>query len=43
MVSDLHFIIRVAQARQDQPSAVMMNGRTLQSSCKSCPRAGYDG
>jgi transposase len=27
MVSDLHSIIRVAQARQDQPSAVMMNGR----------------
>ncbi|MCZ8092230.1 MAG: IS5 family transposase [Acidovorax sp.] len=43
MVSDLRSIIRVAQGRQGQPSAVVMDGRTLQSSCESGPRAGYDG
>ena len=43
MVSDLRSIIRVAQGRQGQPSAVIMDGRTLQSSCESGPRAGYDG
>jgi transposase len=43
MVSDLRAIIRVAQGRQGQPSAMVMDGRTLQSSCESGPRAGYDG
>ena len=43
MVSDLRSIIRVAQGRQGQPSAMVMDGRTLQSSCESGPRAGYDG
>lgn len=43
MVSDLRSIIRVAQRRQGQPSAVVLDGRTLQSSCESGPRAGYDG
>ena len=43
MVSDLRSIIRVAQGRHSQPSAVVMDGRTLQSSCESGPRAGYDG
>jgi transposase len=43
MVSDLRSIIRVTQGRQGQPSAVVMDGRTLQSSCESGPRAGYDG
>jgi transposase len=43
MASDLRSIIRVAQGRQGQPSAVVMDGRTLQSSCESGPRAGYDG
>ncbi len=43
MVSDLRSIIRVAHGRQGQPSAVVMDGRTLQSSCESGPRAGYDG
>ena len=43
MVSDLRSIIRVAQGRQGQPSAVVLDGRTLQSSCESGPRAGYDG
>ena len=30
MVSDLHSIIRVALGRQDQPGAVVPDGRTLQ-------------
>ena len=43
MLSDLRSVIRVAQGRQDQPSAVVFDGRTLQSSCESGSRAGYDG
>jgi transposase len=43
MVSDMRSIIRTAQGRQGQPSAVILDGRTLQSSCESGPRAGYDG
>lgn len=43
MVSDLRSTIRVAQGKQGQPSAVVFDGRTLQSSCESGPRAGYDG
>jgi transposase len=43
IVSDMRSIIRVAQGRQGQPSAVILDGRTLQSTCESGPRAGYDG
>ena len=43
MVNDLRSIIRVAQDRQGQPSAVILDGRTLHSTCESGPRAGYDG
>src|ERR1700744_6478426 len=43
MVCDLRSIIRVAQERRGQPSAVILDGRTLQSTCESGPRAGYDG
>src|SRR6201997_4562478 len=43
MVSDLRSIIRVAQERLGQPSAVIFEGRTLQSTGESGPRAGYDG
>ncbi len=43
MVSDLRSVIRVAQDRRGQPSAVILDGRTLQSTCESGPRAGYDG
>ncbi|MBB5421789.1 transposase [Paraburkholderia sp. JPY158] len=43
MVSDLRSIVRVAQGRHGQPSAVIVDGRTLQSTCESGPRAGYDG
>jgi len=43
MVSDLRSVIRVVQVRQSQPSAIVLDGRTLQSSCESGPCAGYDG
>lgn len=43
MVSDLHSMLRVAQGKQGQPSAVILDGRALQSTCESGPRAGYDG
>lgn len=43
LVNDMRAIIRAAQGRQGQPSAVILDGRTLQSSCESGPRAGYDG
>ena len=43
MVSDLRSIIRVAQGKQGQPGAVVFDGRTLQSSCESGARVGYDG
>lgn len=35
MVSDLWSIIRLALARRGLPSAVILDGRTLQSSCES--------
>ncbi|MBB3003993.1 transposase [Paraburkholderia tropica] len=43
MVNDLRSIICVAHGRKGQPSAVILDGRTLQSTCESGPRAGYDG
>lgn len=43
MVNDLRSILRVAQGKSGQPSAVILDGRTLQSTCESGPRAGYDG
>ena len=43
IVHDLRSMLRVAQGRQAQPSAAVLDGRTLQSSCESGPRAGYDG
>lgn len=39
MVQDLRSVLRVAQGRQGQPSAVILDGRTLQSTCESGPRA----
>ncbi|CAB3774505.1 hypothetical protein LMG29542_07882 [Paraburkholderia humisilvae] len=42
MVNDLRSVLRVAQQRQGQPSAVILDGRTLQFTCESGPRAGYD-
>jgi transposase len=43
MVNDLRSVIRVARGRRGQPSAVILDGRTLQSTCESDPHAGYDG
>jgi transposase len=43
MVNDLRSILRVAQGRTGQPTAAILDGRTLQSTCESGPRAGYDG
>ena len=43
MAHDLRMVIRVLQERAEQPSAVVMDGRTLQSSPESGGRAGYDG
>lgn len=43
MVSDMRSVIRVSEGRPSQPSAVILDGRTLQSSCESGVRAGYDG
>lgn len=43
MVNDLRSVLRAAQGKQGQPSAVILDGRTLQSTCESGPRAGYDG
>ena len=42
MVSDMCLIIRVSQGRSGQPSAVIIGGRILQSSCEGGLRAGSD-
>lgn len=43
IVQDLRAVLRVAQGRDSQPTAAIFDGRTLQSSGESGPRAGYDG
>jgi transposase len=43
VVDDLRAVLRVAQGRAVQPSAVILDSRTLQSSAESGHRAGYDG
>lgn len=43
MLADMRSVIRVDEGRSGQPSAVIQDGRTLQSSCESGIRAGYDG
>ena len=43
IVQDLRTVLRTAQGRASQPTAAIVDGRTLQSSCDSGPRAGYDG
>lgn len=42
-LNDLRSIIRIAQGRKSQPRAVILDSRTLQSTCESGPRTGYDG
>ena len=43
MAHDLRAVVRLLQARAEEPTAVVMDGRTLQSSPESGGRAGYDG
>ena len=43
MAHDLRMVIRLLHERAEQPTAVVMDGRTLQSSPESGARAGYDG
>jgi transposase len=43
IVHDLRMLLRVAVGRQAQPSAVVLDARTLQSTPESGARAGYDG
>jgi transposase len=43
MGHDLRAVLRVAAGRNEQPSAVILDARTLQSTPESGGRAGYDG
>lgn len=43
MAHDLRDVLRVAAEKPAQPSAVILDGRTLQSTPESGHRAGYDG
>src|SRR5256886_673431 len=43
IVNDLRVLLRLAQGRNEQPSATIFDSRTLQSSPESGHRAGYDG
>jgi transposase len=43
LVHDLRAVLRLAADRAPEPTAVVLDARTLQSSCESGPRAGYDG
>jgi len=43
IIHDLRELVRLAQGRSAQPSAVILDSRTLQSTPESGGRAGYDG
>lgn len=43
MVHDLRALVRVLQEREPEPTAAILDARTLSSSCESGGRAGYDG
>jgi len=43
IVADLRAVLRLAEGRNEQPSAAIFDSRTLQSSPESGHRAGYDG
>ena len=43
IVHDLRAVLRLAQGRNEQPSAAIFDSRTLQASPESGHRAGYDG
>jgi transposase len=43
MAHDLRVLLRLISGRQSQPTAVILDGRTMQSTPESGARAGYDG
>ena len=43
MAQDLRKVLRLLAGRHTEPSAVILDGRTLQSTPESGARAGYDG
>jgi len=43
LVADLRLLLRLQAGRQGQPSAVILDSRTVQSTPESGSRAGYDG
>ena len=43
MVHDLRTLLRMAQGRDPEPTAVILDGRTLRATPESGHRAGYDG
>lgn len=43
IVHDLRALLRLAQGKKEQPSAVIFDGRTVHSTPESGVRAGYDG
>jgi len=43
MVHDLRELLRLVEGRKEQPSAAILDSRTLQSTPESGQRAGYDG
>jgi len=43
LVHDLRAVLRIAEGRQEMPTAAIFDSRTLQSSVESGARAGYDG
>jgi transposase len=43
LVHDLRAVLRLAKGREEQPTAVIFDSRTLQSTPESGGRAGYDG
>jgi transposase len=43
IVDDLRALLRLAEERQEQPSGVIIDSRTLQSTPESGGRSGYDG
>ena len=43
MAGDLRAVLRMAAAREPEPTAVILDSRTLQSTPESGERAGYDG
>ena len=43
LVSDLRAVLRIAEGRQEMPTAAIFDSRTMQSTVESGARAGYDG